>query len=318
MAVAGFFTGKFFADKYTLLILNTIMKLILFLLFTLSFNANALPNTIYIYSAVASGVRNTQCRTLFTIYAEKYNAKVVFITKPGAGGVIAMEEMYKDNNFSVLCSGLSESVFNNTIYPGHEEAHNALTLITLVTESQTSFYTRIDFRHNNILDTIAECKPITIGRHHATSDVITREMFGSCPVTYVPYRHAMEAVASLLDGTLDIYSDSSSLEPLVVSKKLKSIGKINPSPNTSGPNITKNFPIAAKLRRFVSIATSSANSREDIEELNKRLRPIILSKEFAPTLETTGPALNTTVDEANTVVTEIKNIIKAQNVKFGL
>jgi tripartite-type tricarboxylate transporter receptor subunit TctC len=279
----------------------------LFLALILCGNANALPDKITVY--LSSGARNTVCRNLFTIYARQYNADITFITKVGIGGVLAMTEMYRDPNFAVLCSGLSESVFNNAQYPGYEKEHAALTQVVMIADGQTSFYTRTNSKYNNILDIIKECKPVMVGINLATVQIITDAMFGDCPVTYVSFKGPGDALASLMDGSVDFYVESSFLESIVKSGKLKSIGRINPTASMAGPDVTKYFPHLAALRRFTSIATSNLNKKDDIEELNKRLRPIVISDEFYPSIENMGTVMNTSVDEANAVVTSARDLV---------
>jgi len=285
------------------------MKFIITIFLTLFLcgNAFALPDKFIVY--LSSGIRNTVCRNLMTIYAKEYNAEIIFAIKVGVQGELALVDMYKNPEFSVLCSGFSESVFNNALYPGNEDAHAALVQVAMITNTQTSFYTRIDSKYNNILEVIKDCKPVMMGEHITTAVYITDLMFGKCPITYVPYKSPLDSASSLIDGSLDIFSDSNSLETIALAGRLKSIGRINPSPNTQGPDVTKYFPEVAKIKRFISIATSSRNKKEDIEELNRRLRPIIRSAEYYPTIENVGSVMDTSVEEANAIVKTARNII---------
>jgi tripartite-type tricarboxylate transporter receptor subunit TctC len=233
------------------------MKYILSLIFSvICLNSYAeLPTTIPLYYAQLTGGKINVCRALFDLYDKKYNTSTVFINKPGADGLLAMEEMLKSKDFSLLCSGPSESVFNNIQYPGHEVSHNALTMVSIISVSPFSFITGNNNKYSTLPELLKSRKPITVGYHAQGLKFIAQTAFGDYPVTWVPYKNSSEALASLMDGTLDLYTDGGALEIIAKSGKLKSLGHLNGLDNTSGVNLNKVYPLAAKFPVFIAVTT---------------------------------------------------------------
>jgi tripartite-type tricarboxylate transporter receptor subunit TctC len=234
----------------------------------------SLPNEFFVYTPHAGG-KDAVCRVIFKLYAEKYLANPVFITKQGASGLIAMEEMLKDKKFSVLCSGNSESMFNNEQYPGHEESHKLLMLVSTTAQVTTGFYTGVNNPANDIRELLKTSKLIKVGYHTNGTKFIAQVAFKDYPIMWVPYKTPGDSLPSLIDGSLDLYTDGGSLDILVKGGKIKSIGHINGADSTSGPDVTKDFPDAAKIKSILAISTSLLNNMKDIEELNQRLKPLI-------------------------------------------
>jgi len=265
-----------------------------------------------------TGVKNTICRALFDLYAKKYNASPVYAIKEGAGGMLAMLEMLENKKFSVSCSGPSELVFNTKIYPGHEKEHKELSTVAIITTGPTSFYTAYNSKFNNIKDLMKSGKPITIGQHTIANKMIAQLVFGDYPIIWVPFMSPNSSLPSLIDGSLDLYVDTGVLESMVNYGKLKSLGHLN-GPNTlNGPNLNKEFPAAAAFPSFISVTTSVNNSREDIEEMNHRLVPLINTKEMVDTLLFLGwvPSSGLSVKESNDMIRHIRSeAARLENVK---
>ena len=292
------------------------MKFLLSIILCLcTISAYSLPDEFNVY-VPNSGVKNTTCRALFDLYAKKYNAYPVYITKEGAGGMLAMLAMLENKKFSISCSGPSETVFNVKLYPGREKEHKELSTITIITTGPTMFYTASNSKYNNIKELIKDRKPITVGHHTVANKMIAQLVFGDYPITWVPFSGPNASIPSLMDGSLDIYVDTGSLEAMVNYGKLKSLGYMNGPNNMNGQNITKDFPVAAAFPSFISVTTSVNNSSEDIEELNQRLVPLINTKEISNVLGTIGwmpsglsvKASNNMIDHIRKEASRLENI----------
>lgn len=296
---------------------KTTMKLfITLILYLFSLSAYSLPDEFNVY-VPNSGVKNTTCRALFDLYANRYNASPVYVTKEGAGGMLAMLAMLENKKFSVSCSGPSETVFNTKLYPGHEKEHKELSTITIITTGPTAFYTSYNSKFNDIKDLMKSGKPITVGHHTVANKMITQLVFGDYPITWVPFMSPGASLPSLIDGSLDLYVDTGSLETMVSYGKLKSLGHLN-GPNTlNGPNITKDFAAAAAFPSFISVTTSVNNNQEDIEEMNRRLIPLINTREMINTLSLIGwSPLGLSVKASNDVINHIRiEADRLENVK---
>ena len=183
------------------------MKYILSLILSLTcISAMAeLPTSLIAYSSQVSGGKVAVCRALLDRYAIEYKTPVTILIKPGADGLIAMEEMLKSKDFSLLCTGPSESVFNNAQYPGHEASHAALTMVSLVSVSPFSFITGANNKYSTLPELLKSGKPILVGYHAQGLKFIAQAVFGDYPVTWVPYKSSNEALSSFIDNTLCLY-----------------------------------------------------------------------------------------------------------------
>ena len=292
------------------------MKYILSLILALTcFSVSAtVPTEIIVFSSQVAGGKINVCRALLDHYATEYKTTVVFNMKPGADGMIAMEEMLKSKDFSILCTGPSEVVFNNTQYPGHEASHAALTMISVISVSPFSFITGINNKYSNLPDLLKSGKPITVGYHAQGLKFIAQTVFGDYPVTWVPYKQSTEALSSLVDGTLDVYTDGGALEVMTKGGKLKSLGHLNGLPETSGMNLNKVYPLAAKFPVMVSITTSPNTSIADIEELNKRFNKILSMPSMIEALRINiNVPHGGTVKESNEFINDFRSAVSKAN-----
>ena len=279
--------------------------------------AAELPAKMTVYSPGTTGPLSI-CRAIFTEYDKVYNTNSMFVIKPGASGMIAMLEMTKDKNFSILCaSGLSESVANISIFPGHEDAHKLLTMVNIFAESPTVFSTRTNSTYNTLIDLIQSNKQINVGYHSNILKLSAELALSKVQVNWIPFKSSMDAVPSLLDGSVDLYADGGSLTALINSGKLKSLGHLNGIEETPGLDLTKLLTEAAKIHVILAISTSSNNNLDDIDELNKRVNKILIDEKVISTIKqiSNKPVIKT-VKEANLYVEYFrKEYSKKYNVK---
>jgi tripartite-type tricarboxylate transporter receptor subunit TctC len=277
-----------------------------------SASSYALPAQFNVYSSQVSGTKDTNCRILFDLYSKKYNATPVFLIRKGASGMVAMKEMLRDNNFSVLCSGPSESVYNNAAYPGNEADHKLLSMVTIISLGPTTLYTRPGSKAPTIQDLLKLDRPITIGHNAQGPKSAAQAIFKGKSIIWVPFTNSVDSLPSLLDGGLDVYADSGSLEELSNAGKILSLGHLNGTKQVGGPDLAKDFPVAAQLPAFVAITTSSNNDPKDIQELNKRLVSIITGSEEVKNIigKIGWEPVGYSVDKSNRVVEQIRATIE--------
>lgn len=265
--------------------------------------AFALPDTLTFYSPNPAGTQTAACRTLAKLYDEKYGTTSTMVFKPGVAGVLAMKEMLADKKFSLLCSGISESVINTSVYPGYEEDHKQLTMVTIVATCPLVFVTGASNKATTMAEMFKSGKPITVGYHANILQFVGKTALAGVPIIWVPFKSSTDALPSLMDGTLDLYTDGGGLSGLIASGKLKSLGHINGPATTAGPDVTKQYPTAAKLQIIVAISTSVKNSPADIEEMNKRLAPLTKHPEFIAAMgKLNNTPTHTSVAEANAAI----------------
>lgn len=233
-----------------------------------------IPKSFNVYIN-GSGLSTTLCRAVVDEYNKMYNSQSVLVSKPGAAGLIATLEMVKDKNFSFYCfAAASELVFNRTVYPGHEKEHDMLTPVTLIAEAPIVFNTRVSNSVNTLPELIASNKPLTVGYHTTTALILGKKIFNNGTTTFVAYKAAHESLASLIDGSVDVYIDGGTLSGKNYVGVLKSLGHIYGPKSTPGVNITNTFA-NSKIPRSVSAMMTSTNNASYIEELNRRLNIIL-------------------------------------------
>lgn len=235
-----------------------------------------IPSQLKVYTTGSPGP-TVVCRALFAEYDKKYNSTTQFVIKPGVGGTLALAEMIRDKDFAVDCmTGLSESVFNNTVYPGFEAEHAALTLSSIILKSGVYYVTGNNNKANTLPQLLASKKDIVVGIPSTSAQFVGGYVFGSHAITWVPYKSSAEAVSSLMDGSLDVFIDYGSLVPVMKSGKLKGLGFLNGTAGENlGPDLNSTYPLAAKIQVTGAIATSNRNNPADIEEMSKRISSLI-------------------------------------------
>ena len=247
-----------------------------------------LPINLKIYNGFAATM--PVCRAIFDEYDKTYGTTSTIFLKPGATGMVAMLEMLKQPEFSLTCgSGVSESIINNFAYPGYEEAHKQFTVVNAITKLGANFITGPNNPHptlQSLLKSSTVAHPITIGFHAYGPRMITYAITKDIPIIWVQYKGAVDAIASLREGQLDLYIESGpTLFPLIKDDKLKSLGHVYGLPDTPGPDLKLVYRDLNIPYLFLTIGTSTANKSSDIEEMNKRINKIIKNIKVKQALE---------------------------------
>ena len=290
------------------------MKIIIALLLSLFTNLALaeIPTSFNVY-ATGVGISIPYCRAMIDEYNKIYNAKASLVVKPGATGLIAMLEMVKDKNFSIQCfPGTSEILINRSMYPGHEHEHDLITMVTIVAESPVLFSARATNTYNTLPELIANKKALMVGHHTSFGLLMGTKIFDES-TTFVNFKTAVDAIPSLLDGSLDVYIDSGGLTPYIESGILKSLGNLHNAINTPGVNLNKKYPGAALYKTMAAITTSKNNNLKDIEELNKRLRLILTDEKFVNMIkQVSNTPVFRSVKESNELVEFMKKDIASK------
>jgi tripartite-type tricarboxylate transporter receptor subunit TctC len=292
------------------------VKLILVSLALLCSSAYAeLPKTIMVYSSALSGAKTDSCRLVMDVYAQQHNANVVWMIKPGAEGHIALQAAFQDSNFSVVCGGSADLVFNNAKFPGNETTYSDLTAVATLFVGPLSFYTGDKNPYVDLPKFLEAKKLINVGHHSPVSKVIAEQVFKNYPnldVNWILYKAALESYSQLKDGTLDIYLSSGSFEEHVRGGQLKSLGFVNGDKTIMGSDLSKQFPVAASLPNSIClIAFKSKTNMADLIEFNRRLQPIITNVEVVEKARKMAQfPLPGTMQQSNAYYESFRNFIK--------
>ena len=273
--------------------------------------AQSVPSQITVYSSANAGARIDTCKTVLDIYESRYNAKIRYEFRPGSDGVIAMEAMLQDPGFSLLCSGPSESIFNKNLYPDRAKSHDQLTMVTMLSVGASSFYTGPRTAETDLVSLLATKRPLKVGTHSSAQKFIGAQVFGDHRITWVNFSKPMDALPSLLDGSIDIYMSSGSYEALVKEGRVKTLGFINGSNQyVQGIDLTSQFPKAARLPLFLALTTNAKQDVKVITELNSRLQSIITDESVRERYaKMSQKPLPTTVDKANNTVSFFRDLL---------
>lgn len=267
-----------------------------------------IPSQLKVYTTGSPGP-TVVCRALFAEYDKKYNSTTQFIIKPGVGGTLALAEMIRDKDFAVNCmTGISESVFNSTMYPGFEAEHAALTLAPIILKTGVYYVTGNNNKADTLPQLLASKKDIVVGVPSTSAQFIGGYALGSHNITWVPFKSSTEAISSLMDGSLDVFIDYGSLVPVVKSGKLKGLGYLNGTAGENlGPDLNSTYPAGAKIQVTGAISTSNRNNPADVEEMSKRINSLIDNEAVSSAIKKIGATpVKMTSKESNAYIDFIR------------
>lgn len=241
---------------------------------TLALSSHAeLPKTLKVYTAYTGSL--PLCKTLFSEYDKTYGTESQIVVKAGATGMMAMKAMQAEPEFSVLCAtGVSDHVINKTIYPGNDAAFEDLKIVAVLATSGITFVTGNGNKFATLPEMLRQGKEITVGYHSLGLKTVASEVLKDTKVIWVPHKSSLEAAASLIDGSLDLYPDGAGLLTLVAAGRIKSIGHINTPDTVPGIELSAVYPAAIKIKLVLGISVSAKNHAADIKEFEARIKRV--------------------------------------------
>lgn len=235
-----------------------------------------IPKKFKIYTTGA-GLASTWCRTLVELYNKKYESAVTLVTKPGTGGLLATLEMLNDPELSVQClAGMSELFFNRLQYPTYAKELEMVSVVNLSGEVPVMFNTRLSGPFNTLPELLDSKKILAIGYHTTAAKIIAAKIFNPNS-TFVNFKSAVEALPSIVEGSIDVYIDGGTLSSTGLTK---SLGRVFGPDTTAGINLTDKYKDV--IFRIPGANISSKKHEEHFEELNRRFN--IIQKEDAMTV----------------------------------
>lgn len=227
---------------------------------------------VYISGGSSSGV--LYCRELVNEYNKKYQSQAVLVAKPGAGGLLATLAMVNDTNFSFYCfAGNSEMFLNRIQYPAHNEEHDMLTPVNVISEAPYVFNTRISSPFNTLTELLGSGKQLIVGYHTTNQKIVAEKIFNMNTV-FVHHKSAQDAIPSIHEGLIDVYIDAGTFSGKSYNSLFKSLGHIHGPNTTPGINLTAKFKHRNIAKNWAGFMTSK-NNAHDIEELSKRLAIVV-------------------------------------------
>jgi tripartite-type tricarboxylate transporter receptor subunit TctC len=232
-----------------------------------------LPKTMKVY--IASQLFIPLCNTFFTEYDRVYGTKSIITFKPGASQTIAMKAMQAEPEFSAMfITGYGDHVANRYIYPGNDAAFDDLKVVGSLFAAGTTFVTSGKSPYNTLPELLKQNKEITVGFHSIGTKTIGAEVLKNTKVIWVQHKTSTDAVASLADGTLDLYIDGAGLLGVIESGRLKSLGNINMPNALPGIDLRDVYPSTTKIKQILTVSVSGKNTAQDIAEFEARVKHI--------------------------------------------
>jgi tripartite-type tricarboxylate transporter receptor subunit TctC len=288
-------------------------KLLLSLLATVcvSTSADTVPTDFSVIARLPTGVLPTLCRSVFAAYAREYKSNVNIVIKPGADGILAVEDVTSSDKFTVLCASSTELVFNFFEYPQHVKIHSDLQPTNILSTTIVSFTSSPTSKYQNLVELIADKKSITVGFAGSAHGFIAKKMFNEKQLVLVPFKAAQQAIPSLLDGTLDVYLSGGAFEELHRDGKLKPMGHLHGRPTSLGPALDQHFSEALKFPSFVALAVNKKTPPDVAREFSRRIALIMKTPEVQQTIQDlNGNYTPNTLQQATVFVEKIKTDAK--------
>lgn len=259
-------------------------RLLALLLTSISFSTHAvLPSIVTVYAKGYGGSQYTICHKLFEEYDIKYQAKTMIKVVQGAGGLLATKQFINSTDpLPLLCGGISEFAFNNIEYPENKEYVEKFKTVSVLASGPYFFTTRGNSPYSTVWQLKHSGKHIFIGSQSPTLAAAARLVFGDANTTYVNYKSPQDAIASMLDGTVDVYVSGGAFTALTERGMMKDIGKT--LTGFSKISLDVEYPELVTLSLITSIHSLNTLSDADTVELNKRIELIMSSPSMQPTL----------------------------------
>jgi tripartite-type tricarboxylate transporter receptor subunit TctC len=265
------------------------MKKILFALLFFVNVAYATPVN-HVWVPFPGGSLEVQCRYLWNEYDLKHNTKTVFFIKPGADGIIAVQDMLNfTSTRKFMCGGSNQLTSNAVIHPNDNSIDRIEPLL------QTAVNTMVWYvPNNNKSQTLPELvayfknvnRPINVGVFFASQRGIVHylEKTYDLKINLINYRSGPQMYPDLASGALDLAFDTGGAVDLATSTgKFRILGylansnyeKLKDYPNFKSSN--SNFQLYFQWLGII-IPTDSSQEYKDV--LTKELKNILLQKSF--------------------------------------
>jgi hypothetical protein len=280
-------------------------KKLVIALFLSSWAVGLHAQTLTVYQPWPVGALNDLiCRQLFKTYAEQTGTNTVIINKPGADTMLAHRELLNNSGLGLLCGG-NGPVFYTTFKdsPKDAPAFNTVKPVLGVMKG-TSFVFVPPNGPNSIEELIkkhkASGKSVLIGNLSRAGNLPMENILTKQGVNleFVSSTNPGATLASLKDGTLDVYVDGGTLRPQLVNiaKEIAHIGL--GGYKGSSENLGKKYPQSTIALGGVTIYAKSTMPDSQVEELSAKLKTIMMQnmqeffKSSMPfhTVTGTGPA----------------------------
>jgi tripartite-type tricarboxylate transporter receptor subunit TctC len=203
--------------------------------------AFAQQNTSYPYKPIrlivpsaAGGSPDVICRLLAAELAILLGQPVVVDNKPGAGGAIGMNDVFRSSpdGYTLAYGNVVTLSINRSLYAKLSYDPDGLTGIALLGTVQNALVVRNELPVRSVKELIAYAKSkpgkLTMGSAgNGTTGHLGGELFKALTgtfITHVPYRGSTQAIQDLIGGQIDLMFDNlSSIGPQIKTSRVRAL-----------------------------------------------------------------------------------------------
>jgi tripartite-type tricarboxylate transporter receptor subunit TctC len=258
------------------------------------------------------GSQDVLARLLAVPLTQSIGRNVVVDDRPGAGGLIATQEVARANNdgYTVLLSsgaqmGITPALQHNV---GYDPIRSFVHIIHLV-DAPFVLIAYPAFPVNNVKELIAYTranpgKVNTASTGNGTYTHLTLELFKSltgADMTHVPYKGAAPAIADLLSRQIQtMFTQTASAQPHTSTNRLKALGVTSTKRVSAMPDVPTFDEQGVKLdvSVWIGISAPAGVPRPIVDRLAKEFSAALARPEVRERLAALGQEPNGTTGDA--------------------
>ena len=296
------------------------MKKIFFILF-LWIEVVQASTINYVWIAHIGGSQEPQCRALWNEYDLRHNTKTVLQIKPGADGLLAINDMLASTATRRFFCGASSQVISNNLLVSNSNAIDQTEALLQTSAATIVWYVPNQNKSQNFKELVGYFKalnrPVNIGVFFATQKalVLYLEKIYGIGVNVIMYRTQTQMYPDLTSGALDLAFDTGGAVELA-----KETGKFQIAGYLSNANHKKlekypNFKnVDAEFLMFMpwqAIIVPGNLDSELKKSVSQQLQNITQSESFKKlSSDYLGTATGITQPELTSLVTRQRKVIE--------
>ena len=275
------------------------------------------------------GSQDVLARLLAAPVTQSIGRNIVVDNRPGAGGLIATQEVARANNdgYTLLLSSGAQMSIAPALRrdAGYDPLKSFVHVIHLV-DAPFVLIAHPAFPPGGVKELIAYTranpgKVNTASTGNGTYTHLTLELFKGmtgADLTHVPYKGAAPAIADLLSRQVQtMFTQTASAQPYTSTHRLKALGVTAPKRAAAMPDVPTFLEQGVKLNVsvWIGIAAPAGTPRPVVDRLAKEFAAALQQPEVKERLAALGQEVNGTTGEAFTRVVRDDVAMWAKTVK---
>jgi tripartite-type tricarboxylate transporter receptor subunit TctC len=265
-------------------------KFLIFLLFPIL----ATAETNYVWMPIAGGIGERDCRVLWEEYDSAYGTNTVIITKPGANGLIAINDMIQSaHDNKMMCSGSTIVVYNQIVDPTVNYRTEELETIIKFYETSSFWFVPNSNPAKNFNELIISLRslnrPVNVGFTLSAHEVIAKYLAKkyNISINIIKFKSSSQIFPSLIDGSLDLAFENGLGVALAQDRKLFRLVGYSSEYKDSTVSGIENFGDSdsnlKKITSWQSISMPKNSNQEFKNTVTNRLKSLLTDGKFQTT-----------------------------------